>query len=204
AWLKVNAPNFARHEGTGITLLFAHIGQRNIASMINGLLLAAVIIALTLIAVLRSATLGLLSLVPNVIPSIMVFGVWGMLVGQIGMASSVVVAMTLGILVDDTVHFLTQYQYARNQKGLLPEAAVEYAFSQIGNALWVTSFILILGFAIFAISSFKINQEMGMLTTLIFAVGLLADFVLLPPILLFIEGFKKSAKASSLVEKKAV
>ena len=204
AWLKVNAPNFARHEGTGITLLFAHIGQRNIASMINGLLLAAVIIALTLIAVLRSATLGLLSLVPNVIPSIMVFGVWGMLVGQIGMASSVVVAMTLGILVDDTVHFLTQYQYARNQKGLLPEAAVEYAFSQIGNALWVTSFILILGFAIFALSSFKINQEMGMLTTLIFAVGLLADFVLLPPILLFIEGFKKSAKASSLVEKKAV
>ncbi|MBX9915805.1 MAG: hypothetical protein E6Q59_04950 [Nitrosomonas sp.] len=204
AWLKVNAPNFARHEGTGITLLFAHIGQRNIASMINGLLLAAGIIALTLIAVLRSATLGLLSLIPNVIPSIMVFGVWGMLVGQIGMASSVVVAMTLGILVDDTVHFLTQYQYARNHKGLLPEAAVEYAFSQIGNALWVTSFILILGFAIFAISSFKINQEMGMLTTLIFAVGLLADFILLPPILLFIEGFRKSAKASSLVEKKAV
>lgn len=204
AWLKVNAPNFARHEGTGITLLFAHIGQRNIASMINGLLLAAGIIALTLIAVLRSATLGLLSLIPNVIPSIMVFGVWGMLVGQIGMASSVVVAMTLGILVDDTVHFLTQYQYGRNHKGLLPEAAVEYAFSQIGNALWVTSFILILGFAIFSISSFKINQEMGMLTTLIFAVGLLADFILLPPILLFIEGFRKSAKASSLIEKKAV
>ncbi|MCG7755597.1 MAG: efflux RND transporter permease subunit [Nitrosomonas sp.] len=204
AWLKVNAPNFARHEGTGITLLFAHIGQRNIASMIDGLVLAAIIIALTLIAVLRSTLLGLLSLIPNVIPSIMVFGVWGMLVGQIGMASSVVVAMTLGILVDDTVHFLTQYQYARNQKGLPPEAAVEYAFSQIGNALWVTSFILILGFAIFALSSFKINQEMGMLTTLIFAVGLLADFILLPPILLFIEGFRKSAKASSLVEKKAV
>ncbi|UJP00238.1 MAG: efflux RND transporter permease subunit [Nitrosomonas sp.] len=204
AWLKVNAPNFARHEGTGITLLFAHIGQRNIASMIDGLVLAAIIIALTLIAVLRSTLLGLLSLIPNVIPSIMVFGVWGMLVGQIGMASSVVVAMALGILVDDTVHFLTQYQYARNQKGLPPEAAVEYAFSQIGNALWVTSFILILGFAIFALSSFKINQEMGMLTTLIFAVGLLADFILLPPILLFIEGFRKSAKASSLVEKKAV
>lgn len=204
AWLKVNAPNFARHEGTGITLLFAHIGQRNIASMIDGLVLAAIIIALTLIAVLRSTLLGLLSLIPNVIPSIMVFGVWGMLVGQIGMASSVVVAMTLGILVDDTVHFLTQYQYARNQKGLPPEAAVEYAFSQIGNALWVTSFILILGFAIFALSSFKINQEMGMLTTLIFAVGLLADFILLPPILLFIESFRKSAKASSLVEKKAV
>ena len=204
AWLKVNAPGFARHEGTGITLLFAHIGQRNIESMISGLLLAAGIIALTLIAVLRSTKLGLLSLVPNVIPSVMVFGVWGMLVGQIGMASSVVVAMTLGILVDDTVHFLTQYQYGRNHKGLSPEAAVEYAFSQIGNALWVTSFILILGFAIFAVSSFKINQEMGMLTTLIFAVGLLADFVLLPPILLFIDGFKKSAKASPLIEKKAV
>lgn len=205
AWLKENAPDFIGHEGTGITLLFAHIGQRNIVSMISGVLLAIGIISLMLIVVLRSTTLGLLSLIPNIIPAVMVFGLWGMLVGQIGMTSSVVVAMTLGILVDDTVHFLTQYQYARDQKGFLPEAALEYAFSQVGNALWITSFILILGFSIFAISSFKINQEMGMLTTMIFALGLLADFLLLPPILLFLENLKKSKKEDLIsMQKKAV
>lgn len=193
-WLKNNASDFARQQGTGITLLFAHIGQRNIVSMISGVLLAVMIISITLIAALRSTTLGLLSLIPNIIPAIMVFGLWGMLVGQVGMTSSVVIAMTLGILVDDTVHFLTQYQFARDRKQLSPEAALEYAFSHVGNALWVTSFILILGFAIFAVSSFKINQEMGMLTTMIFAVGLMADFLLLPPILLFIEKLKCSEK----------
>lgn len=205
AWLKENAPDFIGHEGTGITLLFAHIGQRNIVSMISGVLLAIGIISLMLIVVLRSTTLGLLSLIPNIIPAVMVFGLWGMLVGQIGMTSSVVVAMTLGILVDDTVHFLTQYQYARDKKRFLPEAALEYAFSQAGNALWITSFILILGFSIFAISSFKINQEMGMLTTMIFALGLLADFLLLPPILLFLENLKKSEKKDLVsMQKKAV
>lgn len=187
AWLAANASEFTRHEGTGITLLFAHIGQRNIVSMIGGILLAIGCIALILVIVLRSVTLGLLSLIPNIVPAIMTFGLWGLLVGQIGMAASVVVAMTLGILVDDTVHFLSHYQHARSRMGHSPEAAIGHAFSETGSALWMTSLILMLGFAIFAVSSFRINQEMGMLTTIIFALGLLADFLLLPPILLFIE-----------------
>jgi len=103
------------------------------------------------------------------------------------MASSVVIAMTLGILVDDTVHFLSRYQYAREQLNLSPEDAVRYTFITVGAALWITSVVLILGFLILALSSFKINQEMGMLTAIIFALGLLADFLLLPPILMFIE-----------------
>jgi len=179
-WLVQNAPEFTTHEGTGITLLFAHIGQRNIVSMIGGILLAVGSIALILVIVLRSTVLGLLSLIPNLVPAIMAFGLWGLFVGQIGMAASVVVAMTLGILVDDTVHFLSHYQQARSRMGYSPEAAINHAFSQVGSALWM-------GFAIFALSSFRINQEMGMLTTMIFALGLLADFLLLPAILLFID-----------------
>ncbi len=212
-WLAKNASKLKRNDGTGITLLFAHIGQRNIESMVSGEIMALAIISLILIVLLRSLTLGLLSLIPNIVPAVMVFGIWGYLVGQIGMASSVVVAMTLGILVDDTVHFLTKYQYARQDKGLPPETALHYAFSHAGNALWITSLILILGFAIFAFSSFKINQEMGILTTMIFALGLFADFVLLPPILMFVESFRnpvdstqdqwgqkeKESKASSLI-----
>lgn len=186
-WLVQNAPEFTTHEGTGITLLFAHIGQRNIVSMIGGILLAVGSIALILVIALRSTALGLLSLIPNLVPAIMAFGLWGLFVGQIGMAASVVVAMTLGILVDDTVHFLSHYQQARSRMGHSPEAAISHAFSQVGSALWMTSLILMLGFAIFALSSFRINQEMGMLTTMIFALGLLADFLLLPAILLFID-----------------
>ncbi|CAD6880610.1 hypothetical protein [Methylomonas albis] len=191
AWLKANAPLIRQADGTGSTLLFSHIGQRNIISMISGELMSIVLISLILIFVLRSLGLGLLSLIPNLVPAGMAFGVWGLAVGQVGMASSVVAAMTLGILVDDTVHFLSKYQYARKDKNLDPEAALYYAFATVGNALWVTSAVLIMGFSLFIFSSFKINYEMGLLTAIIFALGLFAEFLLLPPILLIYEDIKR-------------
>ena len=192
-WLKIHAPELSS-DGTGTTLLFAHIGQRNIVSMIGGILLAIGLISIMLMFVLKSISIGSLSLIPNLIPAGMAFGVWGLLVGQVGMASSVVVAMTLGILVDDTVHFLSKYQYAREHLKLSPENAIRYTFITVGKALWITSVVLVLGFLVLAFSSFKINQEMGMLTSIIFALGLFADFLLLPPILLFIEKLKACSK----------
>jgi predicted RND superfamily exporter protein len=98
----------------------------------------------------------------------------------------------LGILVDDTVHFLSKYQHAKKDKNLTPEAALHYAFATVGNALWVTSAVLIMGFSLFTFSSFKINYEMGLLTVIIFALGLFAEFLLLPPILLIYEDIKCS------------
>jgi len=193
-WLETNAPELRNSAGTGTTLLFAHIGQRNIVSMIGGVLLAIGLISLMLMFVLKSVSIGSLSLIPNLVPAGMAFGAWGLLVGQVGMASSVVVAMTLGILVDDTVHFLNKYQYARKHLQLPPEDAIRYTFVTVGKALWITSVVLILGFLVLALSSFKINQEMGMLTAIIFALGLFADFLLLPPILLFIEKLKACSK----------
>ncbi|NOS88175.1 MAG: MMPL family transporter, partial [Methylococcaceae bacterium] len=152
-----------------------------------GELMSIAFISLILIFVLRSVGLGLLSLIPNLVPAGMAFGLWGLTVGQVGMASSVVAAMTLGILVDDTVHFLGKYQHARKDQQLEPEAALHYAFATVGNSLWVTSAVLIMGFALFTFSSFKINFEMGLLTAIIFTLGLFAEFLLLPPILLTYE-----------------
>ena len=103
AWLQSNAPNIAQVSSSGPALLFAHIGQRNIRAMLLGTAVALLGISLVLLAALRSLRLGLLSIVPNFVPAIMGFGVWGLMVGQVGLALSVVVAMTIGIVVDDTV-----------------------------------------------------------------------------------------------------
>jgi predicted RND superfamily exporter protein len=190
-WLAANAPLLKHGDGTGSTLLFAYIGQRNILSMITGELVSMGVISVILMFLLRSFSLGLISLIPNMVPAGMAFGLWGLLVGQVGMASSVVAAMTLGILVDDTVHFLGKYLYARREKGLEPEPSLHYAFATVGGALWVTSAVLILGFSLFAFSSFKINKEMGLLTAIIFALGLFAEFLLLPPLLLSLEALNR-------------
>jgi amino acid adenylation domain-containing protein len=189
-WLAANAPELHHSGGTGITMMFAHIGARNIVSMIGGELLSIFLISFTLMIVLRSVTMGLVSMIPNLVPAAMAFGVWGLLVGRVGLASSVVAAMTLGILVDDTVHFLGKYLHARRHKGLSPEDALRYAFASVGKAIWVTSAVLMCGFVLLALSDFKINAEMGLLTAIIFGLGLFAEFLLLPPLLLTIEGLR--------------
>jgi len=96
--------------------------------------------------------------------------------------------MSLGIVVDDTVHFLSKYLRARREKGLSSEDAVRYAFTTVGKALAVTSVVLVAGFLILSQSSFELNAGMGLLTAIVIAFALFADFLLLPSILMKIEG----------------
>ena len=184
AWLKANTPEYLQAAGTSPTIMFANIGHRNIRSMLQGTTLALVLISAILVFALRSLRIGLLSIVPNLVPIAMAFGLWGMFVGQIGLALSVVSGMTLGIVVDDTVHFLSKYLRAQREKGLNAADAVRYAFSTVGTALWVTSLVLVLGFGILAFSKFELNAGMGLLTALTIGLALLADFLFLPTLLM--------------------
>lgn len=89
--------------------------------------------------------------------------------------------MTLGIVVDDTVHFISKYMRARKEQGLDSQQAVRYAFRNVGVALWVTSAVLIAGFMILAQSAFALNAGMGLMTSIIIGIALVLDFLLLPP-----------------------
>jgi predicted RND superfamily exporter protein len=186
-WLKNNAPHIKSGDGTGTTMMFAHIGKRNIISMLYATTLALVLISLVLIVALRSIKIGLISLIPNLAPAAMGFGLWGYMVGEIGLSLSIVSTMTLGIVVDDTVHFLSKYLRARREKHLSPEDAVRYAFRTVGRALLITSIVLVAGFLVLATSSFELNSGMGLVTALVIVLALLADFLFLPPLLIKIE-----------------
>jgi predicted RND superfamily exporter protein len=115
------------------------------------------------------------------------FGLWGLLVGEVGLALSVVTGMTLGIVVDDTVHFLSKYLRARRERGMDSTEAVRYAFSTVGMALWVTSLVLIAGFMVLTQSAFKLNADMGLLTAITIGFALAADFLFLPPLLMKVD-----------------
>ncbi len=182
-WMATNIPDL-KSIGASPTIMFAHIGMKNIISMLSGTTIALFLISLILFIALKSWRYGLLSLIPNLIPAGMAFGLWSIVNGEIGLALSVVTAMTLGIVVDDTIHFLSKYLRARREKGLNAEDAVRYAFSTVGIALWVTSIALIAGFLVLATSSFKLNSGMGMLTAIVIGLALITDFLLLPPLLI--------------------
>ncbi len=185
-WLRDNAPHL-QSRGASSSIMFAYIGQRNIRSMLIGTSVALVLISLVLLIALRSVKIGLVSLIPNLAPAAMGFGLWGLLSGQVGLGLSVVMGMTLGIVVDDTVHFLSKYLRARRERGLDAQAAVKYAFHTVGTALLVTTLVLIAGFMVLTQSAFKLNSDMGLLTAITIGLALLLDFLFLPPLLMKVD-----------------
>ncbi len=193
AWFASNASQYNAVIASP-SLMFAHIGQRSIYSMLIGTTAALFVISLMLGFALRSWKFGLISLLPNLIPAGVAFGVWGLLDGQIGLSLSVVIGMTLGIVVDDTVHFLSKYLHARREDGANPEKAVTYAFGNVGSALWITTLVLVAGFSVLAQSSFSLNADMGLLTAITIFIALAVDFLFLPPLLMAIEGKRKPAE----------
>lgn len=186
-WLRDNAPESMQVNGASPAIMFSHIGARNIRSMLVGTTVALLLISFILVFALRSLRIGLISIIPNLVPAGMAFGLWGLLVGQVGLALSVVTGMTLGIVVDDTVHFLSKYLRARREAGLSSADAVRYAFHTVGTALWTTSAVLVAGFLVLTGSPFELNSGMGLLTAITIALALLADFLLLPTLLLTLD-----------------
>ncbi len=189
-WLRDNALPSMQVPGASTTIMFSHISERNINSMMVGTALALILISGILVFSLRDVKIGLMSIIPNLVPAAMAFGLWGLMVGEIGVGTSIVVGMSLGIVVDDTVHFLSKYIRAKREHGMNSQDAVRYAFHNVGTALWVTSFILTAGFSVLNFSGFSMNSEMGLLTAITISFALVADFLLLPPLLMIMEGTK--------------
>jgi len=188
AWQLMNMPEVSMSMASPI-LMFAHVGKTNIGQMISGSMLAFVLISMMLIRAFRSLKLGLISLIPNLAPAAIAFGFWALIDGMIGLSLSVVMAMTLGIVVDDTVHFMSKYRRARIELGHGSEDAVRYAMSSVGQAMWVTTAVLVCGFLVLNLSHFTMNSTMGLMSALTIAVALIMDLLLLPALLIKLDSW---------------
>ena len=186
-WAAGNAPVLSLSEGTGLDMVFAHISDRNMISLLQGTAIALVLISLLLAPVVRSWRIGAISLVPNLVPALVAYGVWGITVGYVDLGLSVVACMSLGLVVDDTVHFLSKYVLARRELAKSPEDAIRYAFGTVGAAMLVTTVVLAAGFAILVLSPFSPTWGMGGLLSLTIVAALVFDFLLLPPLLLLVD-----------------
>ena len=181
-WLKQNTPPSMHAQATSPTVMFSHITERNVHSMLYGTLIAITLITLVMIIALQSVKYGLISLLPNVIPATLALGTWSLLIGEAGFSIAFVASVTLGIIVDDTVHFLSKFKYAKNHDHDT-QGAIQYALDHVGAALISTSVILIVGFSVLMLSGFKLNFVLGALSALTIAIALLVDFTFLPAIL---------------------
>jgi uncharacterized protein len=183
-WLKAHGGPGMAAQGTGLSLMFAHLSERNVALMIGGTSIAIFLVSLILILGLRSFKLAIVSLIGDFVPAIMALGLWGYLVAEMNVAVSIVAAMTFGIVVDDTIHYLSRYSRARRILGMTPDQAVEYAFTSTGKAMIFTMTVMCFGFTVLGFSSFGVNATLGALTVITFGFALLSDFLILAPLLL--------------------
>ena len=185
-WLKENSPDLFQ-EGSALSLMFTHIGIRTMLGGVKGAFLALFLITIALMISFRSIKMGLVSVLPNLLPGATGFGVWYLLSGEVGFSLAMVLGITMGIVVDDTVHFLTKYLRARETRS--PEDAVRYAFSSVGVALAITTLVLVVGFSMLGISDFKMNSDPGCMVGIVIMIALLFDFLLLPPLLINFDRF---------------
>ena len=199
-WLKKNAPEYMQAIGVSPTLMFSKLGFRQADSMLKGNIVALLLISLILILALRSVKLGLLSIIPNVAPVLVGFGVWWLYNGTINTGMVVVFGMTLGIIVDDTVHFMSKFLRARRELNYNAQEAVVYAFETVGKALVTTTLVLLAGFSILSTSAFALNSYMAQITVIIILSALIIDFILLPALLILVSKKKDTSNLEAKLQ----
>ena len=185
-WLRDNAPELETPGGSR-SLMFANLGKKIVISMISGSMFALILITLVILVGLGSIKYGFISLIPNIFPAAVVYGVWGMLVGEVNQAAAMTFSISIGLVVDDTVHFLSKYMLARKE-GKTAEESIEYSFTTAGSALLVTSLAISAGQSMLMFSSFAPNVTTAVMLVSIVMVALLLDFIFLPPILMLFDG----------------
>lgn len=188
-WISDNTPPEMHTSGISLNVLFANLSGVNIRSMILSTIVSILIIAVVVGVALRSPVYGALSILLNILPSVVGFGLWGLLYQQIGLAASVVTAMTIGLVVDDTIYFLIMYQAAR-QQGQSAEEAINHVFSTVGVAMLVITASLTIGFGTLVFSGFEVNRSLGAMTAVVIMSNLFIDWLMLPPVMRIMDRHK--------------
>ncbi|MCJ8347087.1 outer membrane lipoprotein-sorting protein, partial [bacterium] len=192
-WLRDHSPNYMHALASSPTVMFSHITERNVKSMVLGLGLAFLLITISLFLAIRDIKYGFISLIPNILPAAVAFGIWGYVKGEADFSLAVVGSMSLGIIVDDTVHFLTKYVHYRRDLKMSTKDALVTTLERVGPAILITTIILVSGFFILSFSPFKLNAVMGSITAITIAVALIFDFLLLPATLAWFDQEKEDS-----------
>ena len=181
-WAAANLKN-VKVETTGMSPLFVRMIHFITRSQILSFGLAFVFVTICMIFVFRSFSLGLLAMVPNVVPIGLTFGFMGWAGITLNLGTVMIASIAIGIAVDDSIHFVSHYRRNR-QEGLAVIDAIRSTTTGVGLALLNTSVVLTLGFSVFGLSDISHLVNFGLLTALTVITALLADFLLLPAVIL--------------------
>lgn len=188
AHLEANPPVASTVRLTGVGALWLVMQDYITTSQIRGFLLAFAVIALLLCVVFQSIETGLLAMVPNLTPVVLTLGAMGWLDVPLDYVRLMLATVAIGISVDDTIHHMTRFRVEFQRTGSY-ETALRNSFLDVGRALVITSVVLVLGFLVFRFSTLDTLAIFGSLLGTTIGVALLADFLLMPALVLTFKPF---------------
>ncbi|CBW25889.1 putative integral membrane protein [Halobacteriovorax marinus SJ] len=168
---------------TGKIPIYQNMTTFVVKSFFSSIALALVGISLLLIIIFKSIKLGVFSMLPNIIPLMVGAGLMKILSTPIDVGTALVSSVCLGIVVDDTIHFLNSFNALRS-KGMATKEALVKVLATTGPALIWTTLILAVGFGALIFANFSPNKNFGIFTALVLLVALVVDLIILPTLLL--------------------
>ncbi|MCG8672514.1 MAG: MMPL family transporter [Pseudomonadales bacterium] len=180
-WFEEHSSEY-RIRISGHGLLFSNIGASLTSNMLWGGFFSALIISLLIGVFLGNWRLSFITLIPNLLPATVVFGLFGWLYGTVDLAAAGTLSISIGIVVDDSIHILKHYIDYRKQ-GYPPEQCASLTLKKVGPALILTTLVLSTGMGIMAMSVFGPNQTTAIFLSAIISIALLYDLILLPSLL---------------------
>lgn len=166
----------------GVALAFASLSARNFYSVAAGSVAAFAIMTVSLMVVFRSWRMGALSMIPNLAPLVLVYGLWGALDGRINMAAVSVFSVACGIIVDDTIHLVLMYRRAR-AGGAGLEDAIGEALRSSGTGVLATTIVIAAGFFLLGLSDFQLTAQKAAMVGAAITIAFLFDLTVMPALL---------------------
>lgn len=184
---------------TGFVKLMADMESYLIESQIISFSLALIVVTLMLAFLFRSFKTALFSMIPNIFPVFFGLAFMGLMGLALDTGTVMISSLCIGIVVDDTVHFLSRYRQSRKQKQTIQEA-IKQAIYRTGQPIIITSLVLICGFLVMTMGRFNPNVNFGLVSAVVILMAVIADLVILPAALVVWgkkEGKKSSAKSQN-------
>ncbi len=180
-------------KATGLFVLLAFLIESLLRDQLVSFVLAAIGIGSMMTLAFRSVWIGLVSLVPNLFPIIMVVGMMGWIGLPINIATAMIASVSMGLTVDSSIHYISGYRRAQ-QRGLTPAEAVRDTHTGVGRALVFANLALIVGFSVLTLSHFIPLIYFGILVSVAMLGGLVGNLVLLPLLLQWLDRDRRSAE----------
>jgi len=187
-------------KATGTTLLFVKGNKFLVQNLRKSLILAFLIIAVIMGILFKNLKMIVISIIPNVIPLIMIAGIMGYFNIALRPSTVLIFSVVFGISVDDSIHFLAKYRQELFTNNFFVPLAISKSIRETGASMIYTSVVLFAGFIIFSFSEFTSTKMLGLLTSTTLLIAMFANLIVLPALLMVFDDGKRKADAHPIIE----